>query len=76
MKFCTAPLVKKKSMKKKLTFDKAFAELEKLVESIEDEKIQLDTLAEKVKLANELIRYCEISLRTISEAIEKEMTND
>jgi hypothetical protein len=29
-----------------------------------------------VKLANELIRYCEISLRTISEAIEKEMTND
>ena len=36
-------------MEANLTFDKAFSELEKLVEQIEDENIQLDTLAEKVR---------------------------
>lgn len=56
----------------KLTFDKAFSELEKLVEQIEDENIQLDTLADKVKEANELIKYCETKLRTIVEDIENE----
>lgn len=59
-------------MQTKLTFDNAFAQLEKLVEQIEDENILLDTLAEKVKEANELIRYCEIKLRTITSDIEKE----
>jgi exodeoxyribonuclease VII small subunit len=59
-------------MKNKLTFDKAFAALEKLVMQIEDENIQLDTLAEKVKEANELIKYCETKLRTITADIEKE----
>ena len=59
-------------MKNNLTFDKAFAELEKLVEQIEDENIQLDTLAEKVKEANELIKYCETRLRSIATDIEKE----
>ena len=59
-------------METKLTFDKAFSELEILVDQIEDENIQLDTLADKVRQANELIRYCETKLRTISEDIEKE----
>jgi len=59
-------------METKLTFDKAFSELEKLVGQIEDENIQLDTLAEKVKEANELIRYCETKLRSLAEDIETE----
>lgn len=59
-------------MKTKLTFDKAFADLEKLVHEIEDENIQLDTLADKVKQANELITYCESKLRTITDDIESE----
>ena len=59
-------------METKLTFDNAFANLEKLVEQIEDENIQLDTLAEKVKEANELIKYCETRLRVISADIEQE----
>ncbi|MEP7143359.1 MAG: exodeoxyribonuclease VII small subunit [Ferruginibacter sp.] len=59
-------------MKTKLTFDKAFSDLEKLVEQIEDENIQLDELADKVKQANELIKYCETRLRIIAEDIEKE----
>ena len=59
-------------METKLTFDNAFANLEKLVEQIEDENIQLDTLAEKVKEANELIQYCETRLRVISADVERE----
>ena len=63
-------------MEANLTFDKAFSELEKLVEQIEDENIQLDTLAEKVKAANELIRFCETRLRDIAADIEKEKGNN
>lgn len=57
-------------MKNNLTFDKAFSALTKLVDQIEDDKIQVDTLTEKVKEASELIKFCEIKLRTI----EKETT--
>ena len=57
-----------------MSFDNAFAELEKLVEQIEDENIQLDTLAEKAKQATELIKYCEIKLRSITEEIENAKT--
>lgn len=52
-------------MKSKLTYHKAYMELTKLVEEIEDESIQLDTLAEKVKQATELINFCEKKLRII-----------
>ncbi|MBL0052910.1 MAG: exodeoxyribonuclease VII small subunit [Bacteroidetes bacterium] len=52
-------------MKSKLTYQKAYNELAKLVEEIEDETMQLDTLAEKIKQANELIKYCEKKLRSI-----------
>jgi exodeoxyribonuclease VII small subunit len=52
-------------MRNKLTYQKAYNELTKLVEEIEDETMQLDTLAEKIKQANELIKYCEKKLRSI-----------
>lgn len=52
-------------MKKELTYNEAFTELEKLVAEIEDETIQLDALAEKIKQANEYIRLCEVKLRSI-----------
>jgi exodeoxyribonuclease VII small subunit len=58
-------------MKNKLTFDKAFNDLNKLVEQIEDDKIQVDTLAEKVKQANELIKFCETRLRTVENETNK-----
>ena len=60
-------------METNLSFDQMFSQLEKLVEQIEDENIQLDTLAEKVKQANALIRCCETKLRTIAMDIEAEI---
>lgn len=53
------------------TYNTAFAELEELVAQIEDKDIQLDTLAEKVKRAKELIKYCEEKLRGIERDIEE-----
>ncbi len=61
-------------MPKELTYNKAFTELEKLVEQIEDDTIQLDTLAAKVKEANELILYCETKLRSIEEDVKNANT--
>lgn len=63
-------------MKSNLTFDKAFDELTKLVEQIEDNKIQVDTLAEKVKEANELIKFCETKLRKIEKKIDAATEED
>ncbi len=54
-----------------LTYNKAYTELTKLVEQIEDDEIQLDTLAEKVKQAKELIEYCETRLRTIDGEVKE-----
>ncbi len=53
-------------MKDKISYSTAFANLQDVVRQIENEEIQLDTLAEKVKEANELINFCESKLRTIA----------
>ena len=58
-------------MKTNLTYNQAFAKLEKLVTQLEDDHIQLDTLAEKVKQANELIALCENKLRIIEIDVAK-----
>jgi exodeoxyribonuclease VII small subunit len=54
-----------------MTFEEAFNNLTLLVEEIEDDEIQLDSLAENVKKANELILFCETKLRTIKEETGK-----
>jgi len=58
-----------------LTYNQAYNELSTLVDQIEDDKIQLDTLAEKVKQAKELIDYCETKLRSIDQDVEAALTD-
>ncbi|MEO7311968.1 MAG: exodeoxyribonuclease VII small subunit [Chitinophagaceae bacterium] len=53
-----------------LSYTDALAALESIVEQIEDDSIQLDSLAEKVKQANELIQYCEAKLRNIEISVK------
>ncbi len=57
-----------------LTYNQAYNELSKLVDQIEDDKIQLDTLADKVRQAKELIDYCETKLRSIEKDVESVLT--
>ena len=59
----------------KLTYNEAYTKLSKLVDQIEDDNIQLDTLAEKVKQAKELIDYCETKLRSIDQNVEAALTD-
>jgi len=58
-----------------LTYNQAYSKLSKLVDEIEDDQIQLDTLADKVKQAKELIDYCETRLRSISEDVTTSLTD-
>ena len=50
-------------MKDTLTYDLPYSKVEKLVDQIENDDIQLDTLTDKVKEANDLIKFCESKLR-------------
>lgn len=54
-----------------LTYNEAFAQLERLVHEVEDKDIQLDALAGKIERANELIQFCEQKLRVIEEDVVK-----
>jgi exodeoxyribonuclease VII small subunit len=56
---------------KTLTYNEAYSQLEKLVHQLEDDSTQLDTLAEKVTLANVLIALCENKLRVIEDDVAK-----
>lgn len=58
-----------------LTYNKAYSDLSKLVDQIENDKIQLDTLADKVKQAKELIDFCETKLRTIDKDVKAVLTD-
>ncbi len=59
-----------------LTYNQAYNELSKLVDQIEDDKIQLDMLADKVKQAKELIDYCETKLRSIDKDVDAALSDE
>jgi exodeoxyribonuclease VII small subunit len=58
-----------------LTFNKAYSDLAKLVDEIEDDDIQLDELALKVKHAKVLIDFCETKLRSIEAEVRSVLTD-
>ncbi len=53
-----------------LTYNEAYTKLSELMAEIEDDAIQLDTLAAKVKEAKTLILYCETKLRSITDDMD------
>jgi exodeoxyribonuclease VII small subunit len=57
---------------KTLTFDTAYKQLEELVAQLEADDEQLDAMADKVKQAKALIKFCEEKLR----GIERELADD
>ena len=58
-------------MKKQLTYSSALAEIEEIVSNIENEKYEIDELAEKVKRVAQLIEFCKEKLHET----EKEVSN-
>ena len=57
--------------KENLTYSQAIGELEKIINEIEAENIDVDILAEKVKRATYLIKFCKSNLRTTEEEVKK-----
>ena len=58
-------------MEEKITYTKAFEELEQIVQEIEEGEITVDTLSEKVKRAAELIKICKKKLTTTEENVNQ-----
>lgn len=58
-------------MSKKMTYDTAFAELNKILVALQSDESGLDDLSEKLKRAAELAEFCKTKLRSIEDDLEK-----
>jgi exodeoxyribonuclease VII small subunit len=58
-------------MSKKLSYDSAYAELNKILASLQSDEVSLDEISDKLKRAAELSAFCKSKLRSIEEDLEK-----
>lgn len=56
----------------KLSYDKAFSDLEKILEELQSDEVSIDKLAVKLKKAKELIQVCKEKLRNVEEELGSE----
>ena len=56
-------------MAKKITYNEAFAELQQIVNEIENEETSIDLLSLKIKRAAELLRICKNKLHNTEEDV-------
>lgn len=56
---------------KKITYSEAVSEIEKILEMIENDELDVDELAEKVKRVSELLKICKDKLFKTSEQVEQ-----
>jgi exodeoxyribonuclease VII small subunit len=56
---------------RQLTYSRAWIELEEIINEIESEEINVDVLAEKVKRAGYLIKFCKGRLRNTEEEVKQ-----
>ena len=54
-----------------MTYKKAIEEIEAIVKSLEDNKMDIDVLGERVKRAAKLIEFCKSKLHDTEEEVEK-----
>lgn len=57
-------------MTKDISYKEAMIELEGILGSIQNQQIDVDQLAEQVKRASELIKYCKTKLKTAEDQIQ------
>ena len=56
---------------KKETYSQAMERLEKIVRQIDNNELEIDVLAEKIKEANEIIAFCTEKLTKADREVEK-----
>lgn len=62
-----------------ISYEAAFSELKTIARELEEDSIPVDVLARKVKRASELIRICQMKLRTAEDEVNgilDEMSED
>lgn len=57
--------------KNNLSYSEALAEIELIVDKIENNELDIDDLAHNVKRVAELIKFCKAKLKTTEEEVEK-----
>ena len=60
----------------KINYDTAVAEIEEILEKIEEENLGVDELAEKVKRVSQLLKICRDRLLASEEQINKILDKD
>ncbi len=58
-----------KKQEAKLTYESAYAELQLIMQEVQQETVSIDDLAAKIARASELIRYCRERLRMTEEEV-------
>ncbi|MCC6460053.1 MAG: exodeoxyribonuclease VII small subunit [Saprospiraceae bacterium] len=61
----------KKTTEAPATYETAYAELQQLVNALQNESVGIDELAEKVERAQWLIRFCRERLRQVETDVAK-----
>ena len=56
---------------KKVTYNEAISEIEEILEKIENEELDVDELAEKVKRVSALLKICREKLQSTNEQVEQ-----
>lgn len=56
---------------KKITYQEAYAQLEEILTRLENHELDVDELAQYVKKASELIRFCKSKLFETEKEVEK-----
>lgn len=56
---------------KKVSYNEAMAEIEEILEKIENEELDVDDLAEKVKRVSVLLKICKDKLLKTNEQVEQ-----
>jgi len=56
---------------KKISYNEALAEIEEILEKIENEELDVDELAEKVSRVSVLLKLCREKLQKTSDQVEK-----
>ncbi len=56
---------------KKETYSQAMARLERIVQQIDNNELEIDDLSKKLKEANEIIAYCTTKLAKVDKEVEK-----
>ena len=62
--------------KKEIKYEEAVAQLEKIVDKMENDELDIDQLSEQLKRAKVLVKFCKDKLTKTDEEIKKLLSED